>query len=100
MAYYPITMNQVKQIYKLHSEGVAIKRIAAILGISKNTVKAYLRQKPELALSDDQMMATETPVLAYQLKPVSTHEQENYKAFLQRAEYYVQGNPSVKYIFQ
>lgn len=90
MAYYPITMNQVKQIYKLHSEGVAIKRIAAILGISKNTVKAYLRKKPELALSDDQMMATENPVLAYQLKPVSTHEQENYKAFLQRAEYYVQ----------
>lgn len=73
MAYYPITMNQVKQIYKLHCEGVAIKRIATILGISKNTVKAYLRKKPELALCDDQLMATENPVLAYQLKPVSTH---------------------------
>lgn len=90
MAYYPITMNQVKQIYKLRSEGVGIKRIGAILGMSKNTVKAYLRKTQELALSDDQLMATENPVLADQLKPVSTHEKENYKAFMQRAEYYVQ----------
>src|SRR5690606_41409438 len=96
----PSTMHHVKALYKLHSDGAAIKRVAAILRISKTTVKAYLRKKPELALSDDQMMATENPVLAYQLKPVSTHGQENYKAFLQRAEYYVQGNPSVKYIFQ
>lgn len=90
MAYYPITMNQVKQIFKLRSEGVGIKRIAAILGMSKNTVKAYLRKTQELALSDDQLLATENPVLADQIKPVSTHEKENYKAFLQRAEYYVQ----------
>ncbi len=90
MAYYPITMNQVKQIYKLHSEGIGIKRIAIILGISKNTVKSYLRKKPELALSDDQLIAMENPVLADHLKPVSTLEQENYKAFLQRAEYYAQ----------
>ena len=48
MAYYPVTMNQVKQIYKLRSEGVGIKRIAAILGISKNTVKSYLRKMQEL----------------------------------------------------
>src|SRR5690606_37129337 len=32
----------------------------------------------------------ENPVLADHLKPVSTLEQENYKAFLQRAEYYAQ----------
>src|SRR5690606_32747703 len=90
MAYYPITMNQVKQIYKLHSEGVGIKRIAIILGISKNTVKSYLREMQDLELSDDQLMTTENPVLADHLKPVSTREKENYKAFLQRAEYYVE----------
>ncbi len=48
MAYYPITMNQVKQIYQLHQQGTSIKRIASILGISKNTVKGYLRKKEHL----------------------------------------------------
>jgi len=90
MAYYPITMNQVKQIYKLRAEGFGIKRIAAILGVSKNTVKSYLRKTQELALPDEEMMATENPILADQLKPVSTQEKENYQVFLQRAEYYVQ----------
>ncbi|MEP6738431.1 MAG: helix-turn-helix domain-containing protein, partial [Chryseolinea sp.] len=90
MAFYPITMNQVKQIYKLHSEGVGIKRIAVILGISKNTVKSYLRKTHELELTDGELMSTENPVLADQLKPVSVLEKENYHAFLQRAEYYVE----------
>jgi transposase len=88
MAFYPITMNQVKQIYKLYSEGVGIKRIAVILGISKNTVKSYLRKTQELELPDGELMAIENPVLADQLKPVSALEKENYQAFLQRAEYY------------
>lgn len=88
MAFYPITMNQVKQIYKLHSEGVGIKKIAVILGISKNTVKSYLRKTHGLELPGDELMAIENPVLADHLKPVSTQEKENYQAFLQRAEYY------------
>lgn len=90
MAYYPITMNQVKQIYKLRSEGVGIKRIAAILGVSKNTVKSYLRKAKGLDLPDDQLMAVENPVLADHLKPVATKEKENYQAFLKRADYYVE----------
>ena len=90
MAYYPITMNQVKQIYKLRSEGIGIKRIAAILGVSKNTVKSYLRKTKEIDLPDDQLMAVENPVLADHLKPVSTQEKENYQAFLNRAEYYAE----------
>ncbi len=90
MAYNPITMNQVKQIYKLRSEGIGIKRIAAILGMSKNTVKSYLRKAGELGLDVDELVTTENPVLADQLTPVSTQEKENYQAFLQRAEYYVE----------
>lgn len=89
MAFNPITMNQVKQIYKLRSEGFGIKTIAATLGISKNTVKSYLRKTEELGLSGDQLMATANPILADQLKPVSAQEKDNYQAFLQRAEYYV-----------
>src|SRR5690348_6174383 len=90
MAYNPITMNQVKQIYKLYSEGVGIKRIAIILGIARNTVKSYLRKGEDLGLSGDELMATENPVLADHLKPIATQEQENYQSFLQRAEYYLQ----------
>lgn len=90
MAYYPITMNQVKQIYKLRSEGVGIKRIATILGVSKNTVKSYLRKTKELDLPDGELMAVENPVLADHLKPVSAQEKENYQAFLKRAEYYAE----------
>ena len=62
MACNPITMNQVKQIYKLHSEGVSIKRNAIILGIVRNTVKAYLRKTAELGLNGDTVVATENPV--------------------------------------
>jgi len=45
MAFYPITMNQVKQIHKLRAEGYGIKTIASALGISKNTVKSYSGDK-------------------------------------------------------
>lgn len=67
MANYSITMNQVKQIYKLHAEGVGVKRIAIILGIARNTVKAYLRKTQSLGLADDELMAMENPVLTDQL---------------------------------
>ncbi len=89
MAFYPITMNQVKQIHKLRAEGYGIKTIAAALGISKNTVKSYLRKTQALALSGEQIMTTANPVLSDQLKSVSVQEKENYQSFLQRAEHYV-----------
>lgn len=90
MAFNPITMNQVKQIHKLRQEGYGIKTIASALGISKNTVKSYLRKTQELELSGEQIMATDNPVLADHLKPVSTQEKDNYLAFLQRAEHYIE----------
>lgn len=90
MAFNPITMNQVKQIHKLRSEGFGIKTIATTLGISKNTVKSYLRKTQQLDLCADQIMSTDNPVLADQLKTVSNQEKENYQSFLQRADYYVE----------
>jgi transposase len=89
MAFYPITMNQVKQIHKLRSEGLGIKTIAATLGISKNTVKSYLRKTQQLSLSGELIMATDNPILADQLNSVSAQEQDNYQSFLQRVEYYI-----------
>ena len=44
MASQPIRMSTLKQIIQLHRQGAGIKRIARSLGISKNTVRKYLRR--------------------------------------------------------
>jgi len=45
MAAKSIKMEQLKQILRLHQQGYAIKRIARDTGISKTTVKKYLRSE-------------------------------------------------------
>ncbi len=45
MAAKSIKMEQLKQILRLHQQGYAIKRIARDAGISKTTVKKYLRSE-------------------------------------------------------
>jgi DNA-binding NarL/FixJ family response regulator len=42
MAGKPKRMGQIKQLLRLHGQGHGKKAIARELGISKNTVKAYL----------------------------------------------------------
>lgn len=89
MAYYSISMNQVKQIFQLHQQGVGVKTIASILNISKNTVKGYLRKAGQLN-SHEEVVAISNPILEDYLKPVSSQEKANYHEFLGRAEYYAQ----------
>lgn len=43
MAQKPLDMNQIKQVWQLHNDGVGIKAIARRTGISRKTVKKYLR---------------------------------------------------------
>lgn len=45
MAAKSIKMEQLKQILRLHQQGYAIKRIARDTGISKTTIKKYLRNE-------------------------------------------------------
>ena len=45
MAAKSIKMEQLKQILRIHQQGYAIKRIARDTGISKTTIKKYLRSK-------------------------------------------------------
>ena len=45
MAAKSIKVEQLKQILRLHHQGYAIKRIARDLGISKTTIKKYLRSE-------------------------------------------------------
>ncbi|GAB3013856.1 IS21 family transposase [Niabella terrae] len=44
MAQKPINMNQVKQVHQLWTDGIKIKEIVRRTGISRKTVKKYLRQ--------------------------------------------------------
>lgn len=44
MAQKPVSMSLIKQIEQLRSDGVPIKEIARRTGMSKNTVKKYLRR--------------------------------------------------------
>lgn len=56
MAAKPLSMSIVKQIIRLHSQGEAILKIAEITGISKNTVKKYLRLADANKLSTEQIL--------------------------------------------
>ena len=54
MANKTLHMNQIEKIIELKSKGHAIKRIARLLSISKNTVRKYLRTgKPNPDSSSD-----------------------------------------------
>ncbi len=44
MAYKPTRMDSIKRIIDLHVQGYSIKRIGRTIGVSKNTVKKYLRR--------------------------------------------------------
>ncbi len=42
MAQRPITMEQLKQILQLKSDGISIREIARRTGMSRNSVRKYL----------------------------------------------------------
>jgi DNA-binding CsgD family transcriptional regulator len=44
MAQKTTDMNQVKQVQQLHQDGIAIKEIVRRTGISRKTVRKYLRK--------------------------------------------------------
>ena len=51
MANKPINMNKVRQILRLHSQGYKKLQIAEQTGISRNTIKKYLKEFTESNLS-------------------------------------------------
>ena len=56
-----VEMNLVKQVYQLKKEGVPIKEIVRRIGISRNTVKKYLRRMEELLQEIDSGKAIDVP---------------------------------------
>jgi transposase len=57
MANKSISMGKVRQIIKLHSQGISKKSIAKRLGMSKNTVRAYLEAYQRLRTSWEELKA-------------------------------------------
>ena len=58
-------MSQIKQLLLLHQQGKKIKYIARVLGISRNTVKAYLARVDELKLSLQYLISVDDPELEH-----------------------------------
>ena len=67
MAGKPKRMSQIKQLIRLHKQGVGIKTIARELGMSKNTVKSYLAKFEEGKLDYKVLLSLDEPVLEAKL---------------------------------
>jgi len=81
MAGKPKRMSQIKQLLQLYGQGKAKKTIARDLGISKNTVKAYINKLTTGELDIDDLLRLDDPVLESKLfagNP-SYKPQERYK---------------------
>ena len=59
----PRPMSQIKQLLQLHEQGKGIKFIARSLGISKNTVKAYLAKVTLSPLDIQSLLALDDPIM-------------------------------------
>src|SRR5665213_2047719 len=57
MAQKTIDMNQVKQVEQLHQDGVAIREIVRRTGISRKTVRKYLRKMSSIPAAPDDIPA-------------------------------------------
>lgn len=52
-------MSLIKQLLQLHKQGVAIKQMSRMLGISKNTVKGYLAKREALHMETERLLSLE-----------------------------------------
>jgi len=58
-----IEMSKVKQVIRMHESGVSIKGISRKLGVSRNTVKEYLKKINSQNLSPPELLEKDTPEL-------------------------------------
>lgn len=82
-------MNEVKQILLLYFEKTPIKQISRHFGMSRNTVKAYIKRFESTGLSQHDFASLSIPELEARLSSPSLSDDERYKAFQQRAEGYI-----------
>lgn len=88
MAGKPKRMSQIKQLIRLHKQGLGIKTIARELGISKNTVKSYLSKFKEGKLTPEMLLTLEEPVLEARLFAGNpSYKEERYQHLKGNLEY-------------
>lgn len=95
MAGKPKPMSQIKQLLILHQQGKGIKTIARSLGISKNTVKAYLAKHDALVTqgvknSTESLLKLESPELEAKFHPGNpAYKEERYEHLKTHIDYYL-----------
>ena len=89
MAGKPKPMSQIKQLLRLHQQGSPKKTIARDLGISKNTVKAYLDKLSRLKTDVDSLLLLDDPVLEARFHPGNpAYKDERFEHFKGKLNYF------------
>lgn len=89
MAGKPKRMGQIKQLIRLHMQGHGKKTIARELGMSKNTVKAYIRKIQDSPLSPESLLALAESVLEARLFAGSpSYKEQQYDSIANNLDYY------------
>lgn len=89
MAGKPRPMSQIKQLLQLHVQGKSIKFIARSLGISKNTVKAYLAKVSVISLDIQTLLAMDDPIMEAMFHAGNpAYKDERFEHFKSRLDYF------------
>lgn len=89
MAGKPKRMGQIKQLIRLYSQGHGKRTIARELGISKNTVKAYIQKIVDSPLSTESLLALDEPLLEAQLfAGTPSYKEQQYLSIADDLDYY------------
>ncbi len=90
MAGKPKPMSQIKQLLRLHQQGSPKKTIARRdLGVSKNTVKAYLDKLSRLKTDVDSLLLLDDPVLEARFHPGNpAYRDERFEHFKGKLNYF------------
>jgi transposase len=89
MAGKPKRMGQIKQLLRLHGQGYGKKAIARQLGMSKNTVKAYLQKIETGEFTIDSLLSLDEPVLEGKLFAGNpSYKQDRYEGIKDELGYF------------
>lgn len=79
-------MSKIKQLLRLHQEGVSNRQIAMTLGLYKGTVNAYIRKLKDHHFNVEQLLLLEDPVLEAKFNEGNPaylqHKFEEFKALI------------------
>lgn len=90
MAGKPSPMSQIKQLLQLHAQGKGIKSIARSLGMSKNTVKAYLAKVALGTMDVPSLVALDDPIMEARLHAGNpAYKDERYEHLSSKLDYFI-----------